>query len=140
MLVPNSTIRAAQITDGLAKTLLVGEQSDFAFSAKKGFQLRIGSAFVKGWFAGTTALGTPPDYGDWLSPSYNLATIRYRLNERDYDLPGVYLDIGANNPLLSPHPGVVNLLYCDGSVHALEDSIEVPILKSLATRRERPLD
>jgi hypothetical protein len=32
----------------------------------------------------------------------------------------------------------VNLLYCDGSVHAVDDSIEVPVLKSLATRRKRP--
>ena len=110
-----------------------GRAIGFAFSAKKGYQLRIGSSFVKGWFAGTSELGTPPNYKDWLAPSYNLATIRYRLNEGDYDLAGIYLDIGENNPLLSPHPGVVNILYCDSSVHVIRDSIEVPILKSLAT-------
>jgi prepilin-type processing-associated H-X9-DG protein len=60
--------------------------------------------------------------------------VRYSLNEHRYDLPGIWMDRGANNPLLSPHPGIVNVLYCDGSVHALDDSIDVNILKSLATR------
>jgi prepilin-type processing-associated H-X9-DG protein len=69
-------------------------------------------------------------------PSYNLATVRYRLNEHHYDLPGIYEDIGANNPLLSPHPGIVNLLYGDGSVRAVADSLDVKILKSAATRDE----
>jgi prepilin-type N-terminal cleavage/methylation domain-containing protein len=140
VLVPNATIRAAQITNGLSKTLLVGEQSDFAFSAKRGYPLRIGSAFVKGWLVGTNQLGTPPDYSDVAAPFYNISTIRYRLNERDYDLPGVYHDVGTNNPLLSPHPGIVNLLNCDGSVHGVEDTIEVPVLKSLATRGDSPPD
>jgi len=67
-------------------------------------------------------------------PSYNLATLRYGLNEHRYDLPGVYLDHGANNPLLSPHTGIVNLLYCDGSVHATDDAMAIGLLKSLATR------
>jgi prepilin-type N-terminal cleavage/methylation domain-containing protein/prepilin-type processing-associated H-X9-DG protein len=140
VLVPNATIRPSQITNGLSKTLLVGEQSDFAFSAQKGYQLRIGSAFVKGWFAGTKQLGTPPDYNDDTAPFYNISTIRYRLNEHNYELPGVYLDAGQNNSLLSPHPGIVNLLYCDGSVHGLEDIIDVPLLKLLATRGDSPPD
>jgi prepilin-type processing-associated H-X9-DG protein len=133
VLVPNTVIRVSQITDGLAETLLVGEQSDFAYT-NGGQQIPIGAAFVKGWLAGTVTLGVPPNYSDWLAPSYNLATIRYQLNEHRFELPGVSDDIGANNPLLSPHPGIVNLLYCDGSVHAVHDSMEINLLKSLATR------
>jgi prepilin-type N-terminal cleavage/methylation domain-containing protein/prepilin-type processing-associated H-X9-DG protein len=138
VLVPNAKISVSQITNGLSKTLLVGEQSDFAFSAKQGGQLRIGSSFVKGWIAGTREVGTPPDRSEATSPFYNISTIRYRLNEHNYDLPGVYLDAGLNSPLLSSHPSIVNVLYCDGSVHRLEDTIEVPVLKSLATRGDSP--
>jgi prepilin-type processing-associated H-X9-DG protein len=133
ILVPNDTVRPGQITDGLAKAMIVGEQSDFAFT-QTGQPVNIGPANALGWFAGTRALDAPPIYGSWLMPSYNLATVRYRLNEHRHDLPGIYFDHGANNPLLSPHPGVVNVVYCDGSVHALDDSLEIPILKSLATR------
>jgi type II secretory pathway pseudopilin PulG len=135
VLIPNAVISAKQITDGLANTLIVGEQSDFAYT-QTGQRVQIGSAFLKGWLAGTVTLGTPPHYTDWLAPSYNLATIRYCLNEHRFDLPGIYEDIGANNPLLAPHLGIVNLLYCDGSVHATADSMEVTVLKSLATRDE----
>lgn len=133
VLIPNATIRVRRITDGLSNTLLVGEQSDLA-RTDTDQPRRIGSAFVMGWLAGTRALGTPPNYGDWLKPSYNIVTVRYALNEHRYNLPGVYEDIGANNPLLSAHPGIVNLLYCDGSVAATADSLDIQILKSAATR------
>jgi prepilin-type processing-associated H-X9-DG protein len=133
ILIPNATIGLRHITDGLSNTLLVGEQSDFAYT-NTGEPMTVGPAFYLGWLGGTYAVGVPPNYGSWLVPSYNLATVRYRLNEHRYDLPGVYLDHGANNPLLSAHPGVVNLLYCDGSVHSVNDSLEVDLLKSLATR------
>ncbi len=138
VLIPNDVIRSRQITDGLGSTLLVGEQSDFAYTAA-GQPTKIGAAFIKGWLAGTVTLGVPPHYIDWLAPSYNLTTVRYRLNEHRYDLPGIYIDVGANNPLLSPHPGVVNLLYCDGSVRAVNDSLELDVLKSLATRDDSAL-
>jgi prepilin-type processing-associated H-X9-DG protein len=133
VLIPNAVVRSKQITDGLAKTLIVGEQSDFAYT-QAGQPMNIGPAHALGWLAGTYALDVPPNYLTWLAPSYNLATVRYPLNERRYDLPGIWLDHGANNPLLSPHPGIVNLLYADGSVHDVNETLDVAILKSLATR------
>lgn len=133
VLIPNAVIRSKRITDGLAKTLIVGEQSDFAHR-QSGRPENIGPAHAMGWLAGSNALGVPPNYGSWQSPSYNLGTVRYALNEHRYDLPGIEEDHGANNPILSAHPGIVNLLYCDGSVHAVSDSVEIDILKSLATR------
>ncbi len=133
VLVPNAKIRVRQIKDGLSATLLVGEQSDFAIN-RFGLPYRIDSAALIGWLTGSSAVGTPPNYGSSFSPSFNLATLRYALNERDYELPGIYFNGGANNPLVSPHPGIVNLLYCDGSVHAASDSTLSAVLKSLATR------
>jgi prepilin-type processing-associated H-X9-DG protein len=132
-LITNAVIRPRQINDGLAKTMIVGEQSDFAYTPT-GQPINIGSAYAMGWLAGTYTLGVAPNYGSWLVPSYNLATIRYNLNEHRYGLPGITEDYGANNPLLSPHKGIVNALYCDGSVHALHDSVDINLLKSLATR------
>jgi prepilin-type N-terminal cleavage/methylation domain-containing protein/prepilin-type processing-associated H-X9-DG protein len=135
LLIPNAAIRLRHIADGLSNTFLVGEQSNYCYT-NAGQPKRTAAAFVNGWLTGTRALGVPPNYGDWLSPSYNLATVRYRLNERRYNLPGIYEDIGANNPLLSSHLGIVNLLYADGSVRASADSVDVQILKSAATRDE----
>jgi prepilin-type N-terminal cleavage/methylation domain-containing protein len=131
--VPNAAIRLQQIADGLSKTLLAGEQSDFAYT-QAGQPKHVGSTFANGWLTGTRALNAPPNYDDWQMPSYNLTTVRYRLNEHRYDLPGIYEDTGANNPLLSAHPGIVNLLFSDGSVHCVDDSLDVTILKAAATR------
>jgi prepilin-type processing-associated H-X9-DG protein len=133
VLIPNRNVYSRQITDGLSKTMIVGEQSDFAFT-NNGQPVKVAAAFAKGWLAGSVNTGVPPNYSDWLAPAHNLATMRYPLNEHRYDLPGIYLDTGANNPLLSAHPGIVNLLFCDGSVHAASELMDVRLLKSLATR------
>jgi type II secretory pathway pseudopilin PulG len=136
VLTPNKMIRARRVTDGLANTLFVGEQSDLAYSEKFGTTKRIDGGCYRGWISGTNMLGVPPTSGTALSLTYNLTTMRYKLNERRYDLPGIFYDRGANNPLLSPHPGIVHLLHCDGSVHAGADSMDIVVVKSLATRDE----
>jgi type II secretory pathway pseudopilin PulG len=133
VLIPNAAVRAGRISDGLAKTLLVGEQSDYAYRPA-GQTRRIDGGFALGWLAGSNAPGIPPNYGSRESPAYNIATVRYRLNEKRYELPGIYEDRGANNPLVSPHWQIVNVLLCDGSVQAFVDATEVVALKRLATR------
>jgi prepilin-type N-terminal cleavage/methylation domain-containing protein len=138
VLVPNTAIRSREISDGLSNTLLVGEQSDFAYT-EDGLPIRIDGGSPNGWITGTSALGVPPEYGSSLLPAYNLATVRYPLNEHRYELPGIYRDRGANNPLLSPHPGIVHLLYCDGSVQAAADSTDVVVLKNFSSRDDGSL-
>jgi type II secretory pathway pseudopilin PulG len=133
LLIPNAVIGSNKITDGLSKTFLVGEQSDYAYRPA-GQTRRIDGGYALGWLAGTNAIGIPPNYGSRDAPAYNIATLRYRLNEKRYELPGIYEDRGANNPLVSPHPNIVNVLNCDGSVTPLIDEAEVMILKRLATR------
>jgi type II secretory pathway pseudopilin PulG len=133
VLVPNTTIRLGQITDGTSHTLLLGEQSDFAYTDAGG-KRRIDPAHPNGWLCGTRELGTPPTWSSSWSPAYNLATIRYALNERRYQLPGVETDRGANNPMLSSHMGYVSLLHADGSVHTGTNSMNLRLVKSLATR------
>lgn len=135
VLVPNASLRGRRIKDGLSATLLVGEQSDYAYDSL-GQPKRIDGGYPAGWIAGANALRTPPNYSDFFSPSYNITTLRHALNERSYSLPGIYEDRGANNPLVSPHPGIVHLLYCDGSVHAANEATSIAVLKSLATRDE----
>jgi hypothetical protein len=56
------------------------------------------------------------------------------VNERRYELPGINQNRGANNPLISAHPGSVGALFAAGSVHYLADDLQVRLLKSLATR------
>jgi hypothetical protein len=136
LLSPGSVVAAREITDGASKTLLVAEQSNHAHTAS-GHLHRIDGGVYQGWIAGTSTPGVPPNYGasPWLaSPAYNITTLRYPINTRDYNLPGVRDNRGPNNPLVSAHRGAVHAAFADGSIRAIDDAIAVTLLKSLATR------
>jgi hypothetical protein len=140
VLIPNRAVRLSEVSDGSSKTLVIGESTGLLASRDQS-QHRIDGAFPMGWITGTRAYGTPPNYryratpSDRLTPSsWNITTLRYRLNETDYDLPGIDDDRGANNPLASAHPGGVPAAFLDGAVTMLNDDVELLVLKQLATR------
>ncbi|HEY2826486.1 MAG TPA: DUF1559 domain-containing protein [Pirellulales bacterium] len=137
VLVPNQAIRLRQVSDGLSKTLVVGECSDNVLDSH-GVAHRIDGGFNSGWITGTTALGTPPNYSTGFSPpAWNITSIRYPPNTREYDRPGINQSHGPNNPLVSAHPGGVNGVFLDGSVKLVVDSIDLTVLKEFATRDDQ---
>ncbi len=66
---------------------------------------------------------------------YNVTTVRYPLNMRSANAAGVS-KYGAwqacNNPLLSPHIGGVYAAFADGSVHFLNNNLDLATLYNLA--------
>lgn len=139
VLIANRAVAPAEITDGLSITLLAGEASEFVFDAN-GFEQRIDGAFPNGWLAGTGMRGTPPQYeATVITPSWNVTTLRYRVNTTDYSLPGIANDRGPNNPLVSAHVDGVNAVMTDGSIRYLLNPTDVLLLKRLATRDDGEL-
>jgi prepilin-type processing-associated H-X9-DG protein len=132
LLIPNAAVQLEQILDGLSKTLAVGENSDYVLSPA-GNATRIDGGHRLGWIMGTGVPGTPPNYPT-PGAAWNVTTIRYPLNTRQYNLPGIYDDQGPNNPLVSAHPDGVDALFADGSVTFLPSDIDLHTLKMLATR------
>jgi type II secretory pathway pseudopilin PulG len=134
MLIANARVELRDVTDGTSHTLLVGEASDYCYS-KLGLPKHVDGGFPNGWLAGTFAVGTPPQYDPTRTPAaYNINTVAYSVNTRDYELPGVYEDGGVNNPLVSAHPNGVCALLADGSAQFLSNDLELVTLKRLATR------
>jgi type II secretory pathway pseudopilin PulG len=134
VLVPNRCIRLRQVTDGTSSTMAIGECSDYAYTSQ-GYAKRIDAGFAFGWLTGTTATGTPPQYQP--APgraSWNLTTIRYLPNTRNFSQPGIDDNGGANNPLVSPHTGGVSTFFLDGAVHFISEDIDLPLWKQMATR------
>ncbi len=134
-LIPNASLKHNDLSrDGLTHILAVSETSNFAVDSA-GALKNVDGGYPVGWITGTSASGTPPKYNAAFSPSsWNLTTIRYRPNSREYDRPGIRDNHGPNNPLLSAHSGGVNGLLADGSVRFIGESIDLQILKGLATR------
>ena len=134
VLIPNQSITLRQISDGLSKTIAIGETSRHIFNSK-GKPRRIDGGFPLGWIAGSSAKGTPPNFKSKNgAATWNITTIRYSPNTSDYDLPGIDDNRGANNPLVSAHDGGVVVGLCDGSVSFLSNAVDLTTFKRLATR------
>ena len=138
-LVPNQGIKISQVADGTSNTLCVAEESDFAID-KTGAKQEVDGGYPLGWLTGTNSIGTPPNYVSATpaaappTSAWNITTIRYQPNT-GYSQAGVEGNPrGPNNPLNSPHSGGFYGLMLDGSVHFINETLDLLTLRHLATR------
>ncbi|MCL4201732.1 MAG: DUF1559 domain-containing protein [Pirellulaceae bacterium] len=133
MLLLNESTKMSGCTDGTTNVFIIGEFSGWAFSGTA--QRHIDRGWPHGWAMGTgrSAKVTGGGASDDMRP-FNLATIRYPIGTRNWDLPGIASNGGPNNPMVSEHPGGVQVAFVDGSVRFLGDSTNLELLKLLATR------
>jgi prepilin-type processing-associated H-X9-DG protein len=156
VIVPDwSGVKISGVTDGLSNTLVISEQSDsiyFIDGTRAGeFQSTStdGGLFRGHMGPGRDAQGNLSGAQPWMdSRGQTFTTIRYRINQKTgwkpYTpyvgvsnsrwAPAPYGGEDANVPLMSAHPGGVNALFGDGSVHFLGDNTDMLTLARLATR------
>jgi prepilin-type N-terminal cleavage/methylation domain-containing protein/prepilin-type processing-associated H-X9-DG protein len=150
-----SRVRFSSISDGLSNTMMVSEQSDYLWykDPKTGALVKCDDYSCTSTGGGLFR-GHPGTYRDangnlsggqpWMdSRGQTFTTIRYGINQKTnwtWAAPNVgvipqrWQSEGANVPLVSNHPGGVNTLFGDGSVHFLTDGIDLLTLARLATR------
>ena len=127
-------INMSRCTDGLSKTLIVGEMSGLVFGATGGDGQDRRPGRNWGWHMGGLS-----GWRDW-GPHTNNVTLRYTPNAKVLGQPGVrdwgaWADASpANPPLTSAHNGVVMTLRGDGSVQTMTDTIDLGIMTLLAVR------
>ncbi|MBA2114986.1 DUF1559 domain-containing protein [Bremerella alba] len=136
---PNQSVGFRDVTDGSSNTLAVGECGGRMFTANSGSLTNISGSMVlvtaggqHGWLMGSEGTGTPPGYSN--HRAFNITTVRYAPNEKNYDLNGISTNYGANNPLISEHPGGVMAVFVDGHVEFIAETIELDVFKYQATR------
>ena len=119
------------ITDGSSNTILLGEQSDFMFRQ---------NGEVRSLTDGRSNFGHGFNAGAKQAPTrnriFNLTTITAPINSKNIDTIVGSEEFGANKPLVSAHTGGVNTCFADGSVHFLNDSLELFNLFNLADRSD----
>jgi len=137
-LVPNRSVRIAEISDGTSNQIIVGECSAWGRNAA-GAQVDIRGSGEWGCWIGCGAAAGPPEPGGpfpWSAPwCRNVATIRYPINMRTEvgGAGGNHRD-GTNNALHSHHPNSVMVLRADGSVHSQSQTTEFILLRNLSIR------
>ena len=138
-LVPNRSVRIAEISDGTSNVLMVGECSAWGKTAA-GTQVDIRGSAEWGCWIGSGATAGPPEPGGmytWTASPWcrNIATMRYAINSRT-ELTGAggnHRD-GTNNALHSQHPNGVQGLRADGSVHSVSQNMDLAVLRAFAVR------
>lgn len=132
----NGEMKFKDVTDGTSNVMIIGEHSDWMIGAN-GVKVGTGSS-QHGWAMGSgnnhriTTVETAG--GGWDGRWFNLTSIRYPIGTRTYALPGIHVNQGPNNPLISAHPGGVQVTLADGSVRFLTASMNLETLKILADR------
>ena len=136
MLLHNENSTIALCVDGTSNTMILGECSDMAIDNVTGLKVHIDGGWPHGWAMGSGVATTVSAAGAnaLLERFYNLTSIRYPIGTRTYGLPGVSINHGPNNPLLSAHPGGIMAGWSDGSVRFLSNSTDLVVLKLFATR------
>ena len=125
LLIPNTPVKAASVSDGLSHTLLIGEQSDYCRLAD-GTKADCRSSCLHGF---TMALSSffPGDR------VFNLTTVRYPVS-KDASLANSGGNCGGNSPLQGAHPAGPNAVFGDGSVRLLAENTSIRVLKAMADR------
>ncbi len=134
----NINVGINDITDGTSNVMMMGEGSTYAFQdpiAKTGRQ-RIDPSYPHGWTMGQSngSILRSTNLAAMMERPFNLATIRYPIGTRAYNLPGVHENKGSNNPLVSEHPGGIMVALADGSIRSMSATTDLILLKRAAVR------
>lgn len=145
VLLQNECVSMRQIRDGTTMTMLVAEQSSarFTYATPDGPRVSNSPSFVLSSYPGSAWPGTGLKWtikpGETIGDNHmlsNVTTLRYPINMKHAAaLDGLGLGAG-NKPIMSAHPGVAHVLFADGGVRGLNESIDFNILMSLADRKD----
>jgi prepilin-type N-terminal cleavage/methylation domain-containing protein len=142
-LVIGRSIGFKDMTDGTSNVMVVGEASNFIWSADPaaGGSKTVVVNGAHGMMMGTPNLTTVENSpGGMFERPFNLTTVRYAPNapaiDNNVNWPGVGDNYGSNNPLSSAHTGGVQILLGDGSARFLSDNVDLLTLRLLSTRND----
>ena len=136
VLIEHRAIAISEITDGTSNTMMVGEQSDWlspVVDASSDVPCDTGdcrSDCGHGFTMGPAA----PNASD--KRTFNLTCVYHPVNYKTATGYGVADNCGPNTPIQSAHPNGANVAFADGSVQVLSETLDMTVLRNLATRND----
>lgn len=146
-----SYMKPQLITDGMSKTMLLAEQSDWGQQRTVPVQQRdIRSGTTGGPFSSTchslwvsnSSDSQPYKLSDLTGKDiyyYNLTVLRYEINDKEWTSKKDWgkSDFGQlNKPIQSAHPGGANVSFADASVRFLTEDTAKTVLLALGARND----
>ena len=136
VLLLGETVKFRDITDGQTNTIMVGEASDWGRDNNDNPRSLQG---VHGWIMGSprTAIDNTQRNNERI---FNITFIDHPPNwvrETGNAHPGtdgIGPNFGSNNGLYSAHPGGVQVVIGDGSVHFVSETIDMEVFRRACTR------
>ncbi len=118
------------IRDGTSNTILLGEQSDYCTSSTNA-RIDCRSDFGHSFTMGAVDPAEASKDDRW----FNTTSVRYPINEKRWETPWVGNEYYAcNRPIQSAHGGGAMVLKGDGSVHFLNEGLNLQTLYNLSNR------
>jgi hypothetical protein len=126
---PHVFTTMGEVRDGTTNTILIGEQSDYCRDSS-GAQRDCRSDFGHSFSMGATLNNEASD-----SRWFNGTTVRYPINTKAWNMTGIGDEYyGCNRPLQSAHGNGVQVALGDGSVHMLNEGLDLQVLFNLSNR------
>lgn len=151
MLIENESVSLADCEDGTSNTLLMAEQSSIEVPVAKVIngtatigvedKENIRSSYYSGAWAGTTLPRQllPGQTTSAVHFVYNISTVRFGINmsaAAPTDVNATVISGGGHTPITSAHAGIAFVLLGDGSVRAINQTVNFTLLLSLADRND----
>jgi prepilin-type N-terminal cleavage/methylation domain-containing protein len=114
----NSATRLADITDGLTNTLATGERENGPF--RRGAAHGIHFEYETTWSAAVREITDPTDDHGHM--------VLFQSGHPPNDPASDDRDVSA------PHSGIAQFLMCDGSVHAISETVDQQVYSAMSTR------
>ncbi|TWT35373.1 hypothetical protein KOR34_02640 [Posidoniimonas corsicana] len=128
-LLNTNPVQLRSVTDGTSKTMLLAEQSDWLIKKSGG---RVATEEIVDARSdgnhGFTMGGM--DNGRM----FNITTVRYRVNDKSANNPGIQGNLGPNRPIQSVHAGGAFAAFVDGSVRFVNEQTELQLLFNMCNR------